>query len=249
LYQVRETGFKIYFFKRVNSCRYAEAVWEKAYNQLIVKAECVEGAGPVATRDDDKWQIAITLEHLAHIMFGGHFPHYPRQCGGGGEGVGGGLFRDECCDGTSCRAKGSYYFEDTDWLAQGGATIVSDPPTVVRRPPDDLPEEEWAARGFTANSRASVITWVMSTLGVSRHGPESRSSEFIGEAFSAAKAGFVAMSDEERAAAAVLGEAAEAEAAAAAAAAAGAAADGAEAPPPRLLWGPHIWGPLQSMIG
>ena len=57
--------------------------WRKAYEQLIERAECVPGKGPVATRADDKWQIAITLEHLAHVMFGGHFPHYPRHCGEG----------------------------------------------------------------------------------------------------------------------------------------------------------------------
>jgi len=67
----------------------------------------------VGTRDDDKWQLAITLEHLAHVMFGGHFPHYPRQCSGDG------AFRDQCCDGTSCGAKGLYYMEGTDWWGPG----------------------------------------------------------------------------------------------------------------------------------
>ncbi len=40
--------------------------WRKAYEQLIERADC--GSGPMATRVDDKWQIAITLEHLADMV-------------------------------------------------------------------------------------------------------------------------------------------------------------------------------------
>lgn len=130
---------------KANVRRVPKDVWEKAYDQLIVKGECVEGAGPVVTRDDDKWQIAITLEHLAHVIYGGYFPHFPRQCGGEFENS---AFRDQCCDGTTCGASGG--FEDIDWLAEGGAKIVSDPPTVLKRPPDDLPEDRWAEQGGVA---------------------------------------------------------------------------------------------------
>ena len=107
-------------------------VWQHLYDNLIVNGECVPGEGPVQNRDDDKWQLGIVLEHMSHVMFGGHFPHYPRHCGAAGnQYVGAQLFSDECCDGRSCLAKGWFDIEDTDWMADP-VEVKDDPPNLAR---------------------------------------------------------------------------------------------------------------------
>jgi hypothetical protein len=136
---------------RDNIRRVPKEVWQYVYDNLIVKGECVPGEGPVQNREDDKWQLGIVFEHLSHVMFGGHFPHYPRHCGAvKDQYVGAQLFSDQCCDGTSCLTKGWFDIEDTNWMANP-VNIKDDPNTLARRPPADLPQERWSDEGYSAS--------------------------------------------------------------------------------------------------
>ena len=136
---------------RDNIRRVPKDVWQHLYDNLIVNGECIPGEGPVQNRDDDKWQLGIVLEHMSHVMFGGHFPHYPRHCGAAGnQYVGAQLFSDECCDGRSCLAKGWFDIEDTDWMADP-VEVKDDPPNLARIPPADLPQESWSDEGYSAS--------------------------------------------------------------------------------------------------
>ena len=135
---------------RDNIRRVPKEIWQSIYDNLIVKGECVPGEGPVQNREDDKWQLGIVFEHLSHVMFGGHFPHYPRHCGAvKDQYVGAQLFSDGCCDGTSCLAKGWFDIEDTDWMANP-VQIKDDPNTLARRPAADVPQERWSDEGYSS---------------------------------------------------------------------------------------------------
>ena len=172
----------------------------KAYEALIERGERSPGAGPVATRTDDKWQIAIALEHMAHVMFGGHFPHYPRHCGEARVGASNenenenenafldapvmGTFPDACCGGDACGAKGPFYAEDTDWTA-GEPDFESGAPLAAREPPDlgkgrtRAPGPGWATPRRRATTRwsASPPGRDVSELDARRRARGSSSSE------------------------------------------------------------------------
>ena len=198
------------------------ATWRKAYETLIERGECAPGAGPVATRADDKWQIAIALEHMAHVMFGGHFPHYPRHCGEARVGERAdeassenenenenafldapvmGTFPDACCGGDACGAKGIFYAEDTDWTADEPDFESGAPP---RLEPPDLGEGEdlsaWAALGHTAQARDDALVGLAALSGMSPYSdadPAVRSVEFKRAALSAAQEDITKLGDDE----------------------------------------------------
>ena len=200
------------------------ATWRKAYETLIERGECSPGAGPVATRTDDKWQIAVTLEHMAHVMFGGHFPHYPRHCGearvgeradeasseneNGNENENAfldapvmGTFPDACCGGDACGAKGIFYAEDTDWTADEPDFESGAPP---RLEPPDLGEGEdqsaWAALGHTAQARDDALVGLAALSGMSPYSdadPAVRSVEFKRAALAAAREDVAKLGDDE----------------------------------------------------
>ena len=183
------------------------ATWRKAYETLIERGECSPGAGPVATRTDDKWQIAIALEHMAHVMFGGHLKHYPRHCGEARVGASNenenenenafldapvmGTFPDACCGGDACGAKGAFYAEDTDWTADEPDFESGAPP---RLEPPDLGKGEdqsaWAALGHPAQARDDALVGLAALSGMSPYSdadPAVRSVEFKRAALAAAR--------------------------------------------------------------
>ena len=193
------------------------ATWRKAYETLIERGECSPGAGPVATRTDDKWQIAIALEHMAHVMFGGHFPHYPRHCGEARVGASNenenenenafldapvmGTFPDACCGGDACGAKGAFYAEDTDWTADEPDFESGAPP---RLEPPDLGKGEdqsaWAALGHTAQARDDALVGLAALSGMSPYSdadPAVRSVEFKRAALAAAREDVAKLGDDE----------------------------------------------------
>ena len=193
------------------------ATWRKAYEALIERGECSPGAGPVATRTDDKWQIAIALEHMAHVMFGGHFPHYPRHCGEARVGASNenenenenafldapvmGTFPDACCGGDACGAKGPFYAEDTDWTA-GEPDFESGAPP--RLEPPDLGKGEdqsaWAGLGHTAQARDDALVGLAALSGMSPYSdadPAVRSVEFKRAALAAAREDVAKLGDDE----------------------------------------------------
>jgi hypothetical protein len=197
--------------------------WKKAYESLIERAECVPGSGPVATRVDDKWQIAVTLEHMAHIMFGGHFPHYPRHCGEARVGATNdesreasetsetaekkdaapvmGVFPDSCCGGDACLSKGAFYTEDTDWNADVLDFENGDPP---RPEPPDLAEGEdqsrWAELGHTAMAYDDALVGLAANHGMSPYhdaDPSVRSVSFKRAALAQAREDLARLGDDE----------------------------------------------------
>jgi hypothetical protein len=197
--------------------------WKKAYESLIERAECVPGSGPVATRVDDKWQIAVTLEHMAHIMFGGHFPHYPRHCGEARVGATNdesreasetsetaekkdaalvmGVFPDSCCGGDACLSKGAFYTETTDWNADVLDFDSGDPP---RPEPPDLAEGEdqsrWAELGHTAMAYDDALVGLAANHGMSPYhdaDPSVRSVSFKRAALAQAREDLARLGDDE----------------------------------------------------
>ena len=147
-------------------------VWQKAYHQLIELADC--GGGPVKDRAEDKWKIGITLEHMAHVMFGGHGPHYPRHCGSGRVGDDStpptetplqATLPDQCCSGDACGAKGWYYAEDTDWNTEP-LEDMRHTGLLARVPPVDLAEEQWSSFGYSAQSREAALVGLAANYGL-----------------------------------------------------------------------------------
>jgi hypothetical protein len=51
--------------------RLSLATWQKLYDQFVVAGECVPGDGKPRDELRDKFDLGISLEHVAHVMFGG----------------------------------------------------------------------------------------------------------------------------------------------------------------------------------